>query len=91
MKLYLTKEKKELYIKTLVWNSLVDFFKKEKDLEIEKFLVSVKLVWKKIIVTTKKPIFNSEAILFKDKIFSDLKEKFEKIDLDFAEFEVIFK
>lgn len=87
MKLYLTDEKKEIFIKTSVWNSIVDIFKQEKNLDVSEFLISVKISSKKIFIKTNKPIFNSEAILLQEKISSKIREKLLKAEIDF-DFEI---
>lgn len=87
MKLYLTDEKKEIFIKTSVWNSIVDIFKQEKNLDVSEFLISVKISSKKIFIKTNKPIFNSEAILLHEKISSKIREKLLKAEIDF-DFEI---
>lgn len=83
MKLYLTDEKKEIFIKTAVWNSIVSVFKDEKNIEVSDFLISIKIFQKKITIKTNKPIFNSEAILLQEKIFLKIKEKMQKAEIDF--------
>ena len=65
MKITFTKEKTELFIKTVVWNSLVEIFKEEKKLDISKFLISIKISKNNILIKTNKPILNSEMFLLK--------------------------
>ena len=69
MKITFTKEKTELFIKTAVWNSLVEIFKEEKNLDISKFLISIKISKNNILIKTNKPILNSEMFLLSEKIF----------------------
>lgn len=85
MKLYLTPEKQELFIKTAVWNSIVDVFKNEKNIDVSDFLVSIKILNKKIIIKSNKIIFNAEAILLQEKISEKIikKLKLQEIDFDF--------
>lgn len=86
MRLDLNEEKKEFFMKTFVWNSLVEFFKEKKDLDISEFLVSVKIFWKNITVKTNKPILNSEILLYKDEISLKIEKKFKNIWVDFWKF-----
>ena len=90
MKLYFTEEKKKLFIKTSVWNSLIEMFQKEKDIDISEFLVSIKISEKDIIIKTNKPILNSELILLQSDLKNILIEKFEKAEIDFVDFELKF-
>lgn len=88
MKLYLTPKKTELFIKSSVWNSIVEVFLDKKQIDVSNFLISVKISWKKIFIKTNKPIFNSEAILLEQEIISLLKTKIEKINLEDFDFKL---
>ena len=90
MKLYFTEEKKKLFIKTSVWNSLIEMFQKEKNIDISESLVSVKISENNIIIRTNKPILNSELILLQDDLKNNLIEKLEKAEIDFVDFELKF-
>ena len=59
MKLHLSEQKKILFIKTSVWNSIKNIFQVKKDLDISKYLISIKILENKVIIRTNKPIFNS--------------------------------
>lgn len=83
MKLYLTDEKKELFIKTTLWNVIVDIFKEKKEIDISSFLISIKISWKKIFIKTNKPILNAEIILFSDEIKEKVRKKLEKQEIIF--------
>ncbi|PZM86608.1 hypothetical protein DLH72_00465 [Candidatus Gracilibacteria bacterium] len=88
MKLYLTPKKTELFIKSSVWNSIVEVFLDKKQIDVSNFLISVKISGKKIFIKTNKPIFNSEAILLEQEIISLLKTKIEKINLEDFDFKL---
>ncbi|MBB1564599.1 hypothetical protein HG430_000995 [Candidatus Gracilibacteria bacterium] len=90
MKLYFTEEKKKLFIKASVWNTLIEMFQKEKNIDISEFLVSVKISENNIIIRTNKPILNSELILLQDDLKNNLIEKLEKAEIDFVDFELKF-
>ena len=51
-----------------MWNSLVEVFKNEKNIDISKYLISVQIRQKNILIKTNKPLINSEAILLEEKI-----------------------
>ncbi len=89
MKITFTKEKTELFIKTAVWNSLVEIFKEEKNLDISKFLISIKISKNNILIKTNKPILNSEMFLLSEKITEKIKIKLKKTDFSF-DFELKF-
>lgn len=89
MKITFTKEKTELFIKTTVWNSLVEIFKEEKNLDISKFLISIKISKNNILIKTNKPILNSEMFLLSEKITEKIKIKLKKTDFSF-DFELKF-
>lgn len=89
MKITFTKEKTELFIKTAVWNSLVEIFKEEKNLDISKFLISIKISKNNILIKTNKPILNSEMFLLSEKITEKIKIKLKKTDFIF-DFELKF-
>lgn len=89
MKITFTKEKTELFIKTAVWNSLVEIFKEEKNLDISKFLISIKISRNNILIKTNKPILNSEMFLLSEKITEKIKIKLKKTDFSF-DFELKF-
>ena len=44
MKLHLSEQKKILFIKTSVWNSIKNIFQVKKDLDISKYLISIKIL-----------------------------------------------
>lgn len=83
MKLYLTDEKKELFIKTTLWNVIVEIFKEKKEIDISSFLISIKISGKKIFIKTNKPILNAEIILFSDEIEEKVRKKLEKQEIIF--------
>ena len=90
MKLHLSEQKKILFIKTSVWNSIKNIFQVKKDLDISKYLISIKILENKVIIRTNKPIFNSEAILLEDDIKWEINQKLKKAEIDF-EFDLIYK
>ncbi len=79
MKLYLQNNRKELFIKTALWNSILSIFKKEKGLDISEYLISVKIKDNRITLKTNKPIINSEIFLFDKEIKEDFYKKLKNI------------
>ena len=73
--------KKEIIIKSILWNTIVEVFLKEKNVNIKKFLISIKISWDNFIVKTNKPIINSEAIIMEKHIKKAFAEKLQKLGL----------
>ena len=82
------KNLQEMTIKSLVWNSIVEIFKQEKDMDIVPYLVSIQLKSKSIIVKVNKPIVKSEILLFEDSIIKEVEAKFKKVWIKFYDFEI---
>ena len=74
MDLKIPENKKELFIKTAVWNSFIEVFKEEKNIDVTQYLISIKVNFDNIVIKTNKPIISSEALLLDKKI----KEKIDK-------------
>lgn len=88
MEISLNKEKQELFIKTFIWNSIIEIFKSEKNIDISDYLVSVQLRWKTILIKTNKPLINTEALNLDDKIKLNFEWKLKKIWIKFYDFEL---
>ena len=73
------KNLQEMTIKSLVWNSIVEVFKQEKNMDLVPYLVSIQLKSKSIIVIVNKPIVKSEILLFEDNIIKEVETKFKKV------------
>jgi hypothetical protein len=43
MKLNIQENKKEVFIKSIMWNSIIEVFKDEKNIDITSYLVSIQL------------------------------------------------
>jgi DNA-directed RNA polymerase len=88
MELNIDQNKQEIYIKSMMWNSVIEVFKNEKNIDITKYMVSIQLRWKTVLVKTNKPIINTEAILLDDKIKKVFSEKIKSIWIKFYDFEL---
>lgn len=66
--------KKELFIKTAVWNSFIEVFKEKKNIDVTEYLISIKVNFDNIVIKTNKPIISSEALL----LDREIKEKIDK-------------
>ena len=72
MKLFLNEKKTELFIKTSLWNSIIEVFLKEKNIDMSSYLVSIQIKNQTLLIKTNNPLINSELNLFYDKIIFSL-------------------
>lgn len=82
------KQKEDLIIKSILWKTIIDVFKKEKNIDIEKYLVSIKINWKKIKVKTNKSVINYELKLLNEKIANIFQRKLENIWIRIIDIEI---
>ena len=88
MQLNIPEDKREVFIKSMIWNSVIEVFKSEKNMDITSYMISVQLRWKTILIKTNKPIINTEALLLDDKIKNSFSEKIKKLWIKFYDFEL---
>lgn len=79
---------KATIIKSIVWKSVVELFKSEKNIDISSFVISVKISWDTILIKTNKPLINSELTLLNNSLFTILNEKFDKMGIKFDKLEI---
>lgn len=84
------KKNRELLYKTLLWNSIREVFRDTFDIDVGEYLLSIIKKDKLFIVHTKKPILNTEAILYKEKIQDLFLSKLEKAWICEKDIEIIF-
>ena len=82
------KWQEEIIIKSIIWNSIIEIFKKEKSLDITRYLISIIIRWKTVIIKTNKPIINTELLTIDDKIKKASWEKLLKIWIKFYDFDI---
>ena len=80
--------KEEVIIQSIIWNTIIDIFQTEKNINIKKYLISIKLKWTNILVKTNKPIINTELYLLNSKIKKVSQEKLKKLWLLKNNFEI---
>ena len=78
----------KLIIKSIVWNATIGFFNQELKIDIKKYLKSVQIKWKIILIKTNKPIINIEGYNNNDKIKKILESKFKSLWIRFYDFEI---
>jgi hypothetical protein len=88
MQLNIPLHKQEVFIKSLMWNTVIEIFKNEKNIDITSYMISIQLRWKTILVKTNKPIINTEALMYDDKIKLLFSEKIKKLWIKFYDFEL---
>jgi len=88
MQFNIPQKKRDVFIKSIIWNSIIEVFKGEKNIDITVYLVSIQLKGKTILIKTKKPIINTEALMLDDKIRQVFSEKIKKIGIKFYDFEL---
>ncbi len=88
MQLNISEDKQEIFIKSTMWNSMIEVFNEEKLIDITNYMISIQLRWKIIIIKTNKPIINTEALILDDKIKALFSEKIKKLWIKFYDYEV---
>lgn len=91
MKLSLNNQQKQLFLKTIIWNNLIKFFKEKNNIDISDFLISIKISWKNIFIKTLNPLLNSEILLYKSDIFKNIWEKIKNVDENIDDYKIILK
>lgn len=90
MKLNLSEDKKDLFIKTSIWNSFIDVFKQKKSIDVSDYMVSVQIRWKTLLIKTNKPILNAEAKILYNDIYDSFYNKIKYIEMNDYNFELKF-
>ena len=75
-------------MQSIIWNTIIEIFKNKKNIDITKYLVSIKLKWENILVKTNKPIINTELYFLNEEIKEVSKKKLQKLWLNFIDFEI---
>jgi len=89
---FLAKNKlSDTIIKSIIYNTIIEVFKAEKNIDINNYLWSIIKNWKTILVKTTKPLINSELLILNDKINTRITEKFERMNFDFKWYEIKYK
>jgi ERCC4-related helicase len=80
--------KQNVIIKSIIWNTIIEVFNVEKNIDITNYLNSIKINGEKITVKTTKPIINAELQTIDDKIKQSLIEKLWKLWINFSIYEI---
>lgn len=88
MELNISIDKQEIFIKSTMWNTIIDVFQSEKNINITDYLVSIQIKWKTILIKTNKPIVNMEALILDKKIKDIFTKRIKKIWIKIDNFEL---
>ncbi|MDD3301940.1 MAG: hypothetical protein PHN31_00150 [Candidatus Gracilibacteria bacterium] len=69
----------ELVIKSILWNSIIEIFRKNKNFNILPFLVSIKINNNIILVKVSRPIIKTEVMIERENINNLFKSKITKV------------
>lgn len=79
MKLELKQNRKDLFIKTSLWNSIKEVFEEKKKIDISSSLISINLMWNTLLVKTYNPLINEELSNFSDEILDKFYDKIKNL------------
>jgi hypothetical protein len=71
-----------------MWNSIIEVFKEEKNIDITNYLISIQLRWNTILLKSNKPIINTEALILDNLIKEKFSKKIKWIWIQFSNFEL---
>jgi len=80
--------REEVIIKSILWNSIIEVFNAEKNIDITPYLISIRLNAKVVFVKTTNPLINTELLLLDQKIKKLFLEKLNKVWIKFYDFEL---
>lgn len=87
----LPKFKEEIIMKSLLWNSVVEIFATEKQIELTEKLISIKKSGNIFRITTNNPLLNQEFLFLDDKIKHLFHKKLTKIGINLENIQVKYK
>ena len=82
------KNNQKIVIKSIIWKTIIDTFKEEKNIDITPYLTSITIKWNTFFIKTKKPIINAELNSLNNIIINNLIKKFEKMWIKFYDFDI---
>lgn len=91
MRFFLNKNKQELFLKTTLWNTIIETYKQEKNMDISNYLVSIKVLGNVLFVKTNNPIVNEELLNINEKIKESFYKKIKNLENLILDFEIKYK
>lgn len=85
------KWKTDLVVKSVIWNTIIEEYKKIKDIDLTEYLKSISLKWNVIIIKTSKPIISAELSNYENIFLENINKKIEKIWVKIQNLELKFK
>jgi spore coat polysaccharide biosynthesis protein SpsF (cytidylyltransferase family) len=76
---FYSSQKKSAILKSLLWNSVVEIFKKEKNIDISEKIISIKKSEKIFRITTNNPLLQQEFLYIENHISEVFHKKLSKI------------
>lgn len=87
----LSSQKKAAIIKSLLWNTCVDTFQKERNIDITEKIVSVKKNTSNFLITFNNPLLKQEYIFLEEIISQTFHKKLSKMWITQEKFEIKIK
>lgn len=83
--------KTDLVVKSVIWNTIIEEYKKIKDIDLTEYLKSISLKWNVIIIKTWRPIINAELINYQEDLLSKIENKLNIIWVTIKNIEIKFR
>jgi hypothetical protein len=83
--------KQNQVISSIIYNSIINDFLEIKKINIRPYIISIKIIWNKIILKTRKPIINAEILNVKDLMIKNINLKLNKIWINISDLELKLK
>jgi len=84
-------QKKSAILKSLLWNSVVEIFKKEKNIDISEKMVSIKKTETSFRITTNNPLLQQEFIYIENDISEVFHKKLSKMWITWEKYKIKMK
>ncbi len=82
--------KQDVIIQSIIWNTIIAVFLREKNIDITPYMISIKCRGDTVLVKTLKPIINVELYNISHLIVSESEQKIKALWLGFQDFEMKF-
>ncbi len=83
--------KKDQLLSALVWNSVIEFYKTKKNIDISPYLISIKSKDWIFFIKTQNPMVNQELWLYQNEIIANIKSKLEKLNFTYSNIDIKYK
>lgn len=78
-------------IESIIYNSIIEVFMDKKNIDIKDYIISIKIINNIIIISTNKPIINSEIKILEEDIIKNIQKKIKNIWIIFDNFKFKYK